>query len=67
MELLALEIILAAAKEGSARVAAGRVFRTEPAVRIAFSRLEEGSETPTFDRSKRHSIGDRGYWQPAVR
>ena len=67
MELLPLEIILAAAKEGSVRAAAGRVFRTEPAVRIAFSKLEEGSETPMFDRSDRHSIGDREYWQPAVR
>jgi DNA-binding transcriptional LysR family regulator len=54
MELMQLEMFVAVVEEGSVRAAAERVFRTQPAVSIAISKLEREFEMPMFDRSKRH-------------
>jgi DNA-binding transcriptional LysR family regulator len=54
MELMQLEMFVAVVEEGSVRAAAERVFRTQPAVSIAVSKLERECEAPLFDRSKRH-------------
>jgi DNA-binding transcriptional LysR family regulator len=54
MELMQLEMFVAVVEEGSVRAAAERVFRTQPAVSIAVSKLEREFEAPLFDRSKRH-------------
>lgn len=54
MELMQLEMFVAVVEEGSVRDAADRVFRTQPAVSIAVSKLEREFEAPLFDRSKRH-------------
>jgi DNA-binding transcriptional LysR family regulator len=54
MELMQLEMFIAVVEEGSVRAAAERVFRTQPAVSIAVSKLEREFEAPLFDRSKRH-------------
>ena len=53
MELMQLEMFVAAVEEGSFRGAAERVFRTPPAVSMAISKLERELETPLFERSKR--------------
>jgi DNA-binding transcriptional LysR family regulator len=53
MELMQLEMFVAVVEEGSVRAAAERVFRTQPAVSIAISKLEREFEAPLFDRSKR--------------
>jgi DNA-binding transcriptional LysR family regulator len=47
-------MFVAVVEEGSVRGAAERVFRTQPAVSIAVSKLEREFEAPLFDRSKRH-------------
>jgi len=49
-----LEMFVALVEEGSVRGAAERVFRTQPAVSIAISKLEREFNAPLFDRSKRH-------------
>jgi DNA-binding transcriptional LysR family regulator len=49
-----LEMFVALVEEGSFRGAAERVYRTQPAVSIAVSKLEREFELPLFDRSKRH-------------
>jgi DNA-binding transcriptional LysR family regulator len=54
MELMQLEMFVAVVEEGSVRGAAERVFRTQPAVSIAVSKLEEEFESALFDRSRRH-------------
>jgi DNA-binding transcriptional LysR family regulator len=54
MELMQLEMFVAVVEEGSVRGAAERVFRTQPAVSIAISKLEREFDTALFDRSKRH-------------
>jgi DNA-binding transcriptional LysR family regulator len=54
MELMQLEMFVAVVEEGSVRGAAERVFRTQPAVSIAVSKLESEFEAPLFDRSKRY-------------
>jgi len=54
MELMQLEMFVAVVEEGSVRGAAERVFRTQPAVSIAVSKLEREFEAPLFDRSKRY-------------
>ena len=54
MELMQLEMFVAVVEEGSVRDAAERVFRTQPAVSIAVSKLEREFDAPLFDRSKRH-------------
>jgi DNA-binding transcriptional LysR family regulator len=68
MELMQLEMFVAVVEEGSVRAAAERVFRTQPAVSIAVSKLEREFEAPLFDRSKRHEyrltqIGETVYRQ----
>jgi DNA-binding transcriptional LysR family regulator len=55
MELMQLEMFVAVVEEGSVRAAAERVFRTQPAVSIAISKLEREFEAPLFDRSKRQA------------
>ena len=55
MELMQLEMFVAVVEEGSVRGAAERVFRTQPAVSIAISKLEREFEAPLFDRSKRQA------------
>jgi LysR family transcriptional regulator, transcriptional activator of the cysJI operon len=54
MELMQLEMFVAVVEERSVRAAAERVFRTQPAVSIALSKLEREFEAPLFDRSKRY-------------
>src|ERR1700686_4307464 len=54
MELMQLEMFVAVVEEGSVRRAAERVFRTQPAVSIAVSKLEREFEAPLFDRSRRY-------------
>jgi len=49
-----LEMFVAVVEEGSVRGASERVFRTQPAVSIAVSKLEREFEVSLFDRSKRH-------------
>jgi DNA-binding transcriptional LysR family regulator len=51
MELTQLQMLVAVAEEGTLQKAAGRVYRTAPAVSIAISKLEEEMGTPLFDRS----------------
>jgi DNA-binding transcriptional LysR family regulator len=53
MELMQLEMFVAAAEEPSLQRAAERVFRTQPAVTIALHKLEEEVGAPLFDRSSR--------------
>lgn len=55
MELMQLEMFVAAAEEQSLQRAAERVFRTQPAVTIALHKLEEEVGAPLFDRSTRAS------------
>jgi DNA-binding transcriptional LysR family regulator len=55
MELMQLEMFVAAAEEPSLQRAAERVFRTQPAVTIALHKLEEEVGAPLFDRSNRGS------------
>ena len=50
MEFQQLEMFTAVVEEGSVSRAAGRVFRTAPAVSIALKKLEEEIGTPLFDR-----------------
>ena len=49
-----LETFVGMVEDGGVRGAAERVFRTQPAVSIAVSKLERGLEAPLFDRSMRH-------------
>jgi DNA-binding transcriptional LysR family regulator len=53
MELMQLEMLVAAVEEGSLHRAAERVFRTQPAVTMAMHKLEEELGAPLFDRSNR--------------
>ena len=53
MELMQLEMLVAAVEEGSLHKAAQRVFRTQPAVTMALHKLEEELGAPLFDRSNR--------------
>jgi DNA-binding transcriptional LysR family regulator len=54
MELMQLEMFVAAVEEGSIHKAAARVFRTQPAVSIALRKLEQEIGAPLFDRSNRN-------------
>lgn len=54
MELIQLEMLVAAVEEGGMRKAADRVSRTQPAVSMALRKLEEEMGSPIFDRSQRH-------------
>ncbi|MDX2031326.1 MAG: LysR family transcriptional regulator [Blastocatellia bacterium] len=53
MELMQLEMLVAAVEEGSIQAAAERVFRTQPAVSIALRKLEEELGAAIFDRTHR--------------
>ncbi|MGH9754678.1 MAG: LysR family transcriptional regulator, partial [Blastocatellia bacterium] len=54
MELMQLEMLVAAVEEGGIHKAADRVSRTQPAVSMALSKLEAEVGAPLFDRSQRH-------------
>ena len=56
VELMQLEMFVAVVEEGSVRRAAGRVYRTQPAVSIAIRKLEVEFSVPLFDRSKRYEF-----------
>ena len=52
MELMQLQMLVALAEEGSLQKAAGRVFRTAPAVSIAISKLEKEIGAKLLDRAR---------------
>jgi DNA-binding transcriptional LysR family regulator len=54
MELMQLEMLVAAVEEGGIHKAAERVSRTQPAVSMALRKLESEIGAPLFDRSQRH-------------
>jgi DNA-binding transcriptional LysR family regulator len=54
MELMQLQMLVAAVAEGGIQKAADRVSRTQPAVSMALRKLEEEMGAPIFDRSQRH-------------
>lgn len=54
MELMQLEMLVAAVEEGGIQKAADRVSRTQPAVSMALRKLEAEIGAPLFDRSQRH-------------
>jgi DNA-binding transcriptional LysR family regulator len=54
MELMQLEMLVAAVEEGGIQKAADRVSRTQPAVSMALRKLEAEMGAPLFDRSQRH-------------
>jgi DNA-binding transcriptional LysR family regulator len=51
MELMQLQMLVAVADEGNLQKAAGRVYRTAPAISIAISKLEHELDVVLFDRS----------------
>jgi DNA-binding transcriptional LysR family regulator len=53
MDLMQLEMFVAAAELRSVQRASERVFRTQPAVSMAIRKLEEEIGSPLFDRSSR--------------
>jgi DNA-binding transcriptional LysR family regulator len=53
MELMQLEMFVAIVEERSVHKAAERVFRTQPAVSIALTKLEQEIGAPLLDRSRR--------------
>ena len=55
MELMQLEMLVAAVEEGGIQAAAERVFRTQPAVSIALRKLEEEIGAAIFDRTNRRN------------
>ena len=55
MDLMQLEMFVAAVEEGNFRKAASRVYRTQPAVSMALKKLEDESGVALFDRSDRNS------------
>lgn len=54
MELMQLEMLVAAVEEGGIHKAADRVSRTQPAVSMALRKLEAEIGAPLFDRSQRN-------------
>lgn len=56
MELTQLQMLLAVAEEGSLQKAAGRVYRTAPAVSIAISKLEHEFGALLLDRTRGHAF-----------
>jgi DNA-binding transcriptional LysR family regulator len=54
MKLMQLKMFAAVVEEGSVPDAALRVFRTQPAVSMAISKLEREFEVPLVNRSRRH-------------
>lgn len=55
MELMQLEMLVAAVEEGGIQKAADRVSRTQPAVSMALRKLEAEMGAPIFDRSQRQN------------
>jgi len=53
MDLTQLEMLVATVEAGGVQKAAGRVFRTQPAVSMALRKLEQEIGAPLFDRSNR--------------
>src|SRR5918997_2575604 len=53
MEITQLEFFVSVIEEGGFSKAAERVYRTQPAVRIAIRRLEEEVGAPLLDRSQK--------------
>lgn len=53
MELMQLEMFVDAVEESSFQKAAERIFRTQPAVSLALSKLEQEIGTPLFKRNPR--------------
>lgn len=64
MELMQMEMFVAVVEEGSVRAAAGRVFRTQPAVSIAIRKLEEEFEAPFL--IGRGAVTTNGLTRPCV-
>ncbi|HLG15100.1 MAG TPA: LysR family transcriptional regulator [Blastocatellia bacterium] len=61
MDLFQLEVFLTVAREGSFSRAAGKLYRTQPAVSQAIRKLETEVGEPLFDRSSRDgSLTDSG-------
>jgi len=61
MDLFQLEVFLTVAREGSFSRAAGKLYRTQPAVSQAIRKLENEVGEPLFDRSSRDgSLTDSG-------
>ena len=61
MDLFQLEVFLTVAREGSFSRAAGKLYRTQPAVSQAIRKLETEGGEPLFDRSSRDgSLTDSG-------
>jgi DNA-binding transcriptional LysR family regulator len=56
MELMQLQMLIAVAEEGSIQKAAGRVYRTAPAVSIAMNKLEDEFGTLLLDRTRGHAF-----------
>ncbi len=54
LELMQLQMLVAAVEEGGIGKGAERVLRSQPAVSMALRKLEEEIGVPLFDRSKRH-------------
>jgi DNA-binding transcriptional LysR family regulator len=62
MDLFQLETFLAVAREGSFSRAAGKLFRTQPAISQAIRKLETEIGEPLFDRSSRSGkLTDAGH------
>jgi len=55
MELMQMEMLVAAVEEGSVHGAAKRVCRTAPAVSMALRKMEGEIGAPLFDRSQRYA------------
>jgi DNA-binding transcriptional LysR family regulator len=53
MELMQLEMFVALVEEGSVRRAAERVYRTQPAVSIALTKLKQEIGTPLMEGARR--------------
>ena len=60
MEFKQLEMFVAVAEERSVRRAAEKVFRPEPAVSMAISKLEDEVGWPLFVRRERFRLTDAG-------
>ena len=61
MEFKQLEMFVSVAEERSMQRAAARVFRTQPAVSMAISKLEEEAGGPLFLRSRRERFSLTGH------
>jgi DNA-binding transcriptional LysR family regulator len=57
MELMQLEMFVAVVEEGGFQKAANRIFRTQPAVSLALSKLEQEVGIPLLKREPKRSGG----------